>query len=398
MKIRYGLFFFIVSILFSCNQSIKRGDISTIQVDLDNSTTLQLSDLIKEIEYVPLVANLSYHQIFQDWMEVKIFDDHLYIFQDGGVYANIFRFTLNGVNTQTYQLPVEGPGKVINASDFFIVGQELKVIDSYRSKIVSFDLISGALVGEMPINERFKKVAFIGEDYLFFARNWMEASPSNSYNLYTTGTDYKVNSSYLPIPSHLRNYLYKEYNFSNENGKELLFKNLLTDTLYGFSEGTVYPKYQIDLGDKWVAPSVYQALALDNGRDNRRKFLYDRSDQVFKFVNLFHSGGAVVLTNFYNGKFHYIIYNTKYGLARSYNQLDNDIDGGLLGDDIYWPRLMKDNQLFFILPTEDVVYDIQREGNGKNQSEAYKNLIKYEGKCDGILVICTLKDIASLGL
>lgn len=387
--------FFLVS---ACSTEPINEELPIIKVDFDESTSLPLSELVSKIEYVPLVSDLSYSQVFEDWMEIKIFNDDLYLFQDGGVYSNMFRFDATGKNVQTFNFITEGPGKVVNASDFLVIGDTLKMIDSYRSKMINYELSTGTYVGEVSINERFEKVVALGSNYLFYAANWVGNPVGKGANLYVTNSQLEVANTYLPIPAYLRDYSFKEYNFSNEWNKEILFKNILTDTLYGFSQGKVYPKYGVDLGKAAVGEKALRTLSEDNGRENRRNLLYNHRDRVFNFTNVFHGSDFVLLTTSYNTNFHYIFYNTQSKTTQNYSRINNDIDGSLVGYYLYWPRLLDNNKLYFMLPAEDVIHDIKYGKNKEMHSAEYQRLLGYEDKCDAILAVCTLKDIASQGV
>jgi hypothetical protein len=134
---------------------------------------------------------------------------------------------------------------------------------------------------------------------------------------------------------------------------------------------------------------IYDELSIDNGRENRRKLLYNRDDHIFNFVNLFDTGNNIMLTTFYLGNFHWIIYDKNYKTCTSYNKIENDLDGSLIGQRDYWPRAFNNNGIYFILPFEDVQHDIKYGNILENTN--YSKILDSGINGDGILAICKFK-------
>lgn len=376
----------------SCNTQ-NNNKLHTITVDLDNSVSTDISHIFSSIEYVPLVSQQRYFQIFEDWMVVKMFNGEIYIYQDGDTYGNIFRFTLEGENVNIYPIESDGPNKILNGSDFFVFEDKLQVIDSYASEMVVFNLDTKELESRVPLEVGLNKGVCFSKTCYFFARNVINGSQGKSYNIFKTNRQFDINDKFLPIPKYLENYRAKEYNFSNFLNGRFLFKNILTDTIYEVNQEEFVPKYKIDLGDVWMSDIVYEALFHDNGRMNRRNFLYNRTDHVFDFVNVFQTENLIILTTFYQGKLHWIFHHLRNKKTVSFNDFNNDKDGSILGNKLYWPRVLDQNRIMFILPIEEIIHDIDYGMNRALHSEAYRNLKSYEDKCDGVLVVCKLNPI-----
>lgn len=385
-------FFILLITLYGCGTDTIESNLEVISVDIDNSGTLLLSELFERIDYIPLKSSTRYSSIFNDWMDIKMFNDELYIYQDGDTYGNIFRFNKEGTNTHNYFFPSEGPGKIINGSDYTVDEEEglIRVVDVVSSSVVNFGLSSGKYVDKNKLPALFSKIHCFDKTCIFFKRNVVENQSDQNFNLYRTDRNFNVQDSSMKIPPYLANLRIKEYNFSNERQNKVLFKNILNDTIYEFSDEKIRPKYRIDLGDRWISQSVYNELSVDNGRENRRKLLYNNNEHIYDFVNLFDAEHKLYLTTFYKGNFHWIIYDKKSKLAKSYNRLKNDIDGGLIGNAEYWPRVFNNGNIYYFLPTEDIAADIEYK-NSRDLASSYRSLLNYNTICDGILAVCKVK-------
>lgn len=348
-------------LLFSCQEDHTAGSLTLIEVDISTAKNVSISEIASSIEYVPLITN-SRNYIFNDWLDVQVHDDRIYIQQDADVYDNYFAFKLDGKYVQQITATGEGVGKITNGSSYVVDGDELSILDSYQSKIIRYAINDGRYLGQQQLPYPYKKFVKTVDGFVFYMRNQIESNDTSfSYNLFSTDENFKLKQKAFKIPDYLRNYRVKEHNFSNRHDGKYLFTNFLSDVIYELAGTGMEPKYKVDFGDKWIDEESLNRLSLDNGRANRRRLLYSRFDHIYSITNLFHGERYVLLTFFFDQAFYWVTYRKVDGLVNIYKQKENDLDLSPLGEMGYWPVAYQDGVLFFLFPVEDVISRYQSE-------------------------------------
>lgn len=344
----------------------------TIRIDLNAAKLGQLSDIYESLEYIPLSSQWNYANVFNDFLQLKIFGNHLYLYQDGDTYGNIYRFSLDGTQSELYALPTEGVGRVSNVSDFLVQPDknELLLIDSYQKEAIRYDLDSKSHLTSQSISDRFRKVQMLGDRYVFYSRNMLSSSSveSSQHNLYLSDGNFEIIDSAWTIPPYLENYRIKQYNFSNEQNGKVLFMNFLSKDIYAITKEGFSIPFQLDFGKEWVDKRVVERLSADPDRAVRRQLLYNNTDHIYTLNHLFQTHRQLIFTFYYQNELHWVIYDLETKETVVYNQWENNLDGGPIGNKLYWPYVLHDKSIYYLLPKEDISASL-KAGNSRFQAK-----------------------------
>lgn len=365
MKIKYFLFASLISTFISCNNHQNKDafkkEITSININPDNTVDLHLSEIIDSLTYIPLETTQDSYMKNID--KLIYYKDDLYIL-DKSTKA-IYCFSKDGKFLYKIRRVGKGPGEYIEIADFLInpFRERLEILDRRSRKITCYNILNKEFDEDIIINH--------------LANNFIVTDP-HSYFLYTMGSgffngenDYKYNL--LQVDFKGKNVLgqYCEayegstnYGFPSMlpriNDTTALFSCFYNDTIYEISKNLIYPKYYIDFGNHKL-PLKAAKLSTDQ-RKNFKKDPYAYSLNTF-----FETNEILYFQYLYKSKFRKVIYYKNNGAMINFNyMINNDIDGIPL-DKV--ETISRNNMLFSIEALrlqKFIKNDIRVDGNIKH--------------------------------
>lgn len=358
-------YIFLLLLPVACNETLEESNNAApaiIHADPNNGEYAKLENVFQSLEYVPLEAGDLDGYLMTDWIMATVMDKGIFVFQDDTSFETLFAFTHDGKFRYRINNPGEGPGKMVSATGYFVsrTEEEVKILDAYQQKLLSFDWHTGQLKGEERLPVGYEKfIAAPDGGYLFFMSNMIDKEDTAShYNIFLTDAAFNTLEKHLKIPPYLINYRIKDYNFSNEVEGNFLFTHFLSNSIYEFntSENIFQEKYKVDFGGNWIDEDVLERLSVDNGSVNRRSLVYSNKHHVFHILNLLHTEHYLLFTYPYGEHLHWVVYDKKQKKSRIFKTRDNTLDYGLVGRDKYPPITAYRDQVVFLLPSEEVKF------------------------------------------
>ncbi|MDR0429120.1 MAG: 6-bladed beta-propeller [Tannerellaceae bacterium] len=248
------------SIVFlGCSHSIQEQiSVPLIEIDVDQTKTLNLSDFFTDISYVSLSDSFLVGII----ETAKIYDDKLFLLTNKSIL--IFDINSGDLLLNVRHLG-RGPGEYISLYDMLYDKNEntIELLDMNAKKVLKYSF-DNQFIDEFTTS--FFSFSFYKIDqftYLFYNNNVMSDVTNHKLIQYDSKTS-KIKASHFPIDRHLANYFFviDVNNFGSMVNSSFHFSP--SDTIYGFTENYgLYPKYVLNFGKYHTPKSFYKENYID---------------------------------------------------------------------------------------------------------------------------------------
>jgi hypothetical protein len=323
MKIIFLIFLFFVI-------ESKTSILAQVRIDINPKTNcnseIRLSDLISELEYIPLETNVK--SLISDVATIRITDSVLFI--KNRIPPSLCAFDYSG--NFIVKIGREGRGPTeINMFITFCIDEKNKnvlILNGYPQKIYIFSY-DGTFIN----SQLYDKNTYI-RDIEFFSNDKFVAMQANgsgrtpfSYRLYTRDHQF-IDKKIKPLSFSMKGSfgLPEVFSYYTYNNTFKVKENLLNDTLYSISESLEFvPSYVFDFG-RLTFPVEMQIKSLELTTNGR-------SSEFNKYIipaGIFETYSYLILRYRLNEKFYWSFYNKKTKEICSYENkgIINDYDGG----------------------------------------------------------------------
>ncbi len=369
------VFLLLCAVVLSCNRDTEqkisgynRDNFFVVDYEsiLNNTSSVNLSEITDDIEYVRLETNESC--LLHPRADYHFTDD--YIFVDNSKY--ILQFDRKGKFIKQIGKPGRGPGEIglIRIMSVLDNKKELVVQTNWARKLYYFSY-DGDMIRSVPVEDvlnikaipgdrlvYFDNCAYGYEDYMFALLNLSGDTLDVVHNHYKweNKTGGVVTVSY---------HLFVPFYFYND---EILFKSMHNDTVYHVTGDSIKPEYLIDLG-RYKLPQEYRAEVASSGLFEE----FFKKSKDYRFCSVFEASGSLFISSTeYQEEFQYnMIYNRAEGAGKLLldtnndpGRIINDIDGGK----DFWPSgTVNDSTVYMpVLPLDLINKDSRDELSRKH--------------------------------
>ncbi len=331
----------LVSVGFVCKYEKKDDNSPIVKFDLKKLpkvTSIKLSDLgFVDIEYIQLESNEQCMISSLDDLDPGnklVFGETDCIIQQ---YSTILEFKTDGKFITRIGTKGRGPDEFTAVHDINICSrnQDIYLLARWQKKFFVY-AENGKLLRTFPVTFSPSEFQFIDDKILCYSENHM-GDIQNSYTLIdTNGRVIKFFPNKYPFKNH------DAYGIKGENlfymfDNKLFKKEVYSDTIYLYDNGTFTPHMVIQVGEKLISP---EARTKFESRYLAENFiiplnLFEFGNYVYyEFVYRYVIPNDVLIYSFIGSKFNNIkaIINTGQGFT-------NDLDGG----PGFLPKTIKDD-------------------------------------------------------
>lgn len=331
----------ILLFVFSCqgannqeNNAVKTFDLNK----LPEVTGIKLSDLgFVDIEYIQLESNEQCMISSLDDLDPGnklVFGERNCIIQQ---YSTILEFKTDGKFITRIGTKGRGPNEFTAVHDVNICArnQDLYLLARWQKKFFVY-VENGKLLRTFPVTFSPSEFQFVDDKILCYSENHM-GDIQNSYTLIdTNGKVIKFFPNKYPFKNH------DAYGIKGENlfymfDNKLFKKEVYSDTIYLYDNGTFTPHMVIQVGEKLISPESRTKFESRYLAENfiQPLNLFEFGDYVYyEFVYRFVAPNDVLIYSFIGSKINNfkVIINTGQGFT-------NDLDGG----PDFLPKTIKDD-------------------------------------------------------
>jgi hypothetical protein len=323
MKIAFLIFLFFVI-------ESKTSILAQVRIEINPKTNcnneIRLSDLISDVEYIPLETNVQ--SLISDIAIIRITDSLLFIKNRTPPSLRAFDYNGNFIA----KIGTEGKGPTeINAFRTFCIDEKNRnvlILNRYPQKIIIFSY-DGTFINSQLYDENtyMRDIDFFSDDKFVSMQANGSGRTSFSYRLYTSKHQF-IDKKIKPLSFSMKGSfgLPEAFSYYTYNNTFKIKENLLNDTLYSISESLEFvPSYVFDFG-KLTFPVEMQIKSLElimNGRSNEfNKYIMP--------AGILETYNYLILRYRLYEKFYWSFYNKKSKEICSYENegIINDYDGG----------------------------------------------------------------------
>lgn len=206
------------------------------------SRQVNLSDIVKNVEFLPLMDNRQGFPANSD--KVAIYGHYIFIV-DRSISKKLYIYDANTGMEVGFPLQFgDGPNEVREVSDFFIFEGKLYVLDGIRRNVMEFTLSEGMekfTVYRLPFPAA--RIAKSQDGFYFVTGGGMDEVvyvTDNSFNI--------VEKHFEKGIAHLSKPINSFHSFMENGEEKALFHSLFDNHIYLLENQTVVPWKQIDFG------------------------------------------------------------------------------------------------------------------------------------------------------
>lgn len=394
-----SMFFFVIcflifscGVLTSCNKQAQNclnyAD-KVISVDINNVSSLLLSELFDTLEYVPLET--SDEALFS-------FPEHLKITKQGDVYflsnKSFYLFDGNSGKCKMKLFKLGGgPGEYQSIFDSYVneANSEIEILDNNGKKVLIYDK-DGNYLRNIALNFSPFSMTKTNDSIYWFYNNNLISDVSDCKLVCYNSKGSKIIGEFFPIDKHLAEFFFvsDERNVAFD-GKELFYMASPVDTIYSIDlkEKKQKVAYCLDLHSNRIPSSFLGQNFTDivefSQKASKRGYIY--AFPTFAF------NGRIVITAYRKDKDLFMnFYDRELHQAYTINQITDDFHFEtpfrLEGINLYFT--LYNDVFYFVMSSEQFLKMKPKDGV---QTDIQKILRQYELTefSNPVLVKCKLK-------
>lgn len=397
MNISMKKLLFVISamlpVVFSCSSSQKQNGIASvgaksIDIEINNSSTLRFSEVFDQIDYTPLETTDSF--LVATVEKMRIFGDKICLVCDKSLL--IFDKKTGKGNLNIARVG-SAPGEYESLYDVSIdqKSNEIELLDMNGKSIHIYDM-KGKYKKSLSLP--FMSFSFAKADKYdyWFYNNQLLSDKTNSKLVYFNVPEDKIVDESFPIDNHLASYFFvvEGTNFVKRKD-EVLFFSCPSDTIYSLaSNSEPNAAYILNFGTHAAPADFYKHKYADvmefSQEANKRQYVY--------FVNNFTANEDCVLLSFLlDRKCFWSLYLEKNKKTYTTTSLEDDINflSSFSLDYCNVPFAMDGDNFYFLMSAEQFLSLREAKEAGKGFAEASLGDFKIDEQSNPILVRCRLK-------
>ena len=317
------LLLFIIIGLFSCVSTKKPDAEITLSIDLSNTKPVKLSNFFCDsVEYIKLESPEEY--LIGEVSRLEITDQYIFI-SDRYNSQSIFIFSRNGEFISQISALGNGPFEYDLLHDFFFDESEQEiVVVSLNGRIIFYDINGNGL--------RQSRLASLGGMYDLMGNHIFGSGFDSEYWLHIFNIDGSNEKKFVPIGKNRIGLNFKPYTNFSSREDSLLFLPSLGQTFYCYTNGKVFPKYEVNFGKNNIPIEKF------NSTQDFMEFesIFRNNNYAFNIDRFYESSGYFHFSFEYKEKLCYAFYNRSTKEITVAINLINDINGikyyGLMGN------------------------------------------------------------------
>ena len=319
MYFRILFVFPILFCLFSC-RSDNSSPSSKVEINLDNSSSMLLSDFFESIDYV-LLEETESTPLANPYKILFIGDK---IFVHDNTLDNLHVFDLNGHLLFILKSMGKGPNEFSQIRDFMVRGDSIVIKDDVTRKMIFYD-IEGNFIGERK---------FLLNSYHFFHHpefdlHYMDFEGESVF----IRVDQKGNVSdrFYPVPEYLQGLSFnpKDAFQWNRIENKIYFNLPYSNSIAVFERyGKMSDIIEIDLGNDMISP--IDLIRLKENFADKSEYIEDNN--LVEMIHCFFpfENGFFVFLIQGNKTRHYVWLDPEMKVKRQADNHKNDLDGMII--------------------------------------------------------------------
>ena len=323
-------------------------DFSILRIDFsETSQSVRTSEIASAVQLIPLYTDDD--NLIGEIRKIRYGDNCIYVSDE----TSLYRFAMDGSLIGKISKRGLGPGEYIGLSDFQIDADDMIWILSRNNKKLNKYGWDNEMKESISLDWWVSHICLDDNDniYLYIGN---EAENINSRLISFNLKSKQIIQEYLPIDPKQAMYLHIQtsYHFSKENNTIYFFESF-NDTIYTLTEKDITPAYYLNLDNKNIPPSFFDA----NFNDVMEFFQALFKNSYAYSNSLFEKHGNTLISSFiYNRKKHLCVIDEEKTLMYSFLSMIEDRELGGFPVDIAELHISThNNKLIFPLLSYKIV-------------------------------------------
>jgi hypothetical protein len=360
----YYLPFLLATIILisSCQTSTRQSEIEVIEVDVESTAEMKLSEFFTDFQMVRLET--SDDVLIGEIRRIKQANGKIYVSDGHGLYI----FDQSGKCLSSINKKGQGPGEYSGLQDFAVDGENIVIWSNAARKLLVYRE-SGEFVSEYKLTHWALVMSPpIDHNYLLYSGN--QIGDGNNYKLHVINNEGETDIKFLQIDAVKSKYLHiiQEYNFTKYKDK-LRFFEAYNDTIYTITKDKIEPAFYVDFKGKNIPQSFF-----DRGFENLMKFMQSFSQQDYAVgVSFFaENEQAKMFCSYYQNKGKLTVFDAQKKTSQTFSSIQDDVFFNSLKLNVDEFRYFAGENIVF--PVDAATFVDWRENH--QVSEKYKDIIE----------------------
>ena len=261
-------------ILGGCSHKKEKADLPVIALDCNQLSSIHDWGVLDRLEIVRLDSEEA---LFGDIDRIVRYKDRIYL-MDANKTRTVYIYDLSGKYINKISKYGQGPDEYLQLADLYIdpTDASLNVATRIDRKIMKFDLDGKQLRKVIGTPKAFTRLTQFKDRYVGYMGNYIQDC-ENPYNVWVLSEKMETKQKTFMIPASWNSFdLGSRYPFSSFQS-DFYYTKALDYTVYQMDEadGSFFPKYRFDLGDRSWPEDAKDAQPYEELR---------RSNPVCKYV------------------------------------------------------------------------------------------------------------------
>ncbi len=334
MRLQLMNFYYVGIIVFSlfiC--SCKKGEVEHTAKILIDFSKIKSIDLVQhnkkkvcfEFSEKSMLGNLDEIVLNDEGFFIRSLDG-LFLFDKHGNF-------LSKIGSKGVSL-----GEYTHFNSFFIKNDKVFIYDAQSKQIIGYDF-TGKHISTTSLNQIYDSITpnfmYLLPDGKFISRNTFGGDNRKIPSYSILGADYKI--EHTISGRYLKNGITSLNNFNINNRQEMLFWEVLNDTIFSIREKQIYSKYVVDFQEKSIPlymqkKPLYELIQFSNQPENINRYA--------SFIqNVYENDDFLRFTFMFQKKLHYVKHDKRNKTTKVYSITYNN---HAIGQNI----LFQDNNLY----------------------------------------------------
>lgn len=264
----------VLCILCGCSHKKEKADLPVIALDCNQLSSIHDWGVLDRLEIVRLDSEEA---LFGDIDRIVRYKDRIYL-MDANKTRTVYIYDLSGKYINKISKYGQGPDEYLQLADLYIdpTDASLNVATRIDRKIMKFDLDGKQLRKVIGTPKAFTRLTQFKDRYVGYMGNYIQDC-ENPYNVWVLSEKMETKQKTFMIPASWNSFdLGSRYPFSSFQS-DFYYTKALDYTVYQMDEadGSFFPKYRFDLGDRSWPEDAKDAQPYEELR---------RSNPVCKYV------------------------------------------------------------------------------------------------------------------
>ena len=345
--------------------------LNTISFDFEKDKA-EFDDLLNLIDSIEVIKLETNEDCLIGMVSKIMFDeDYLYVL-DEGISEALFKYTRSGKFVQKIGNKGRGPGEYIRPTDFFLLDDQLVLLDGYSAKVIFFSK-TGDFVKEFSTNTMAEKFGKIDANHFaMFNLNETSMFSLSDYNIVIIDDKGNTVKKLMKIPSYIEDEISVDMNKTTDYfGRELLYNDAFNSDIFRVFKDSFDVKYHFDFGEYSLD---YHSFLKANKRLSIGKLLATINEKGFVFgIDFFNENSRYLFFSCIKKGLFNIYYDKKTKSSRifNYQSLPEWVRF------IYRPYIYSDEHFFVSLLNSPTIEEIKKKNLLQNisGSEIFSKLV-----------------------